>query len=153
MAWAYAEDVLGMKLLKLASGSIHKMEHDPFAAALSKILNAERAAKPEIMIKPISKLLKQTLDILKENSYIDSYKEITDGKGGILKVTLNGNINKCLAIKPRFPVVKGDYEKFEKRFLIGKDFGFLIVSTSKGLITNKKAKELGLGGKLIAYVY
>lgn len=129
------------------------MEHDPFAAALSKMLNAERAAKSEVMIKPSMKLLKAVLNILKESSYIKDFEEIPDGKGNILKVNLSGNINKCLAIKPRFPITKEDYEKFEKRFLIGKDFGFLIISTPKGIMTNKEAKELGLGGKLIAYVY
>ena len=129
------------------------MEHDPFAAAFSKILNAERAAKSEVMIKPVSKILKKVLDILKEYNYIKTYEVIGDNKGDILKIVLSGSINKCLAIKPRFPIKKDDYEKFEKRFLVAKDFGFLIVSTPKGLMTNRKAKELGLGGKLVAYVY
>jgi|SRR3989344_4804201 len=129
------------------------MQHDPFAAAFSKMMNAEKAAKTEVLIKPISKLLKKTLDLFKQYNYIKGYEEIQDGKGGILKVGLTGKINKCFAIKPRFPIELGDYEKFEKRFLIAKDFGFLIVSTSKGLMTNKGAKEKGLGGKLIAYVY
>jgi small subunit ribosomal protein S8 len=129
------------------------MEHDPYAAALSKILNAEKAAKQEVMIRPATKLLKKTFDILKENNFIGGYEEVKDGKGNIIKVNLNGNINKCLAIKPRFPITKEDYENYEKRFLIAKDFGFLILSTPKGLMTNKEAKEKGIGGKLIAYVY
>ncbi len=153
MAWACAEGASGRKQLNWDSGSIHKMEHDNFAAAFSKILNAEKAAKSEVIIRPARNLLKQALDLLKENNFIFGYEEIGDGKGGLLKVSLNGNINKCLAIKPRFPVTKEEYEKFEKRFLIGKDFGLLIISTSKGLMTNKKAKEIGLGGKLVAYVY
>src|SRR3989344_1329633 len=121
------------------------MEHDPFAAAFSKILNAERAAKFEVIVAPISKVLKKTLEILQENSYIGGYEEIKNDKGGALKIVLNGSINKCLAIKPRFPITRDKYDKFEKRFLIGKDFGILIVSTPKGMMTNKKAKELGLG--------
>ncbi len=46
-----------------------------------------------------------------------------------------------------------EFEKFEKRFLPAKDFGFLILSTSKGIMTHLAAKEKSIGGKLLAYVY
>jgi small subunit ribosomal protein S8 len=68
-------------------------------------------------------------------------------------VYLDGRINKCRAIKPRFAVKHDDFEKFEKSFLISRDIGILIVSTTDGLMTHKLAKQKGLGGRLIAYVY
>ena len=64
-----------------------------------------------------------------------------------------GTINKCGVIKPRLGVKKNNFEKFEKRYLPSKDFGFLIVSTSKGLMVHNEAKEKGVGGNLIAYCY
>jgi len=50
-------------------------------------------------------------------------------------------------------VQKGNYEKFEKRYLPAKDFGMIIVSTNQGIMTHIEAKEKGLGGRLLAYVY
>ena len=127
--------------------------NDPLSNALSKVLNAESVGKKEILLKPASNLMKKVLDLLNQEGYLGTYEEIDDGKGGYLKLSLLGNINKCGSIKPRFAVTLTDYEKFEKRFLLAKNFGMLLVSTSKGLMTHSKAKEKKLGGKLIAYCY
>ena len=69
------------------------------------------------------------------------------------EINLIGNINKCGVVKPRFSLTKKNYENFEKRYLPAKDFGFLIVSTPKGIMIHKEALEKGMGGKLLAYVY
>ena len=68
-------------------------------------------------------------------------------------VELEGNINKCGVIKPRHAVKKDEFEKFEKRFLPAKNFGILIVTTPEGIITHYEAKERGIGGRLLAYMY
>lgn len=88
-----------------------------------------------------------------KHHYIGKYDVIEDNKGGIIVINLTGGFNKCGVIKPRFSVKKDGYEKFEKRFLPSKDFGLIIVSTPKGIMTHLEAKEKGLGGKLIAYAY
>ena len=90
---------------------------------------------------------------MNEKKYIGEYTEVKDTKGDMLKVNLLGNINKCGVIKPRYPTKVGNLEKFEKRYLPAKDFGLIIVSTSKGIMTHLEAKEKELGGKLLAYVY
>jgi len=64
-----------------------------------------------------------------------------------------GRINDCGVIKPRFPVKKNEFEKWEKRYLPSPDVGLLVISTSKGVMTHREAKELGIGGVLLAYVY
>ena len=129
------------------------MLNDPLANALSKVLNAELAGKKECIIKPYSKLIKAVFKIMQREGYIGEQKEVDDGRGGYLVVNLIGAINKCGAIKPRYDVCLDEFEKFEKRYLPAKDFGFLIVSTSKGLMTHTEAKKVGVGGKLIAFVY
>ncbi|MCH7727682.1 MAG: SUMF1/EgtB/PvdO family nonheme iron enzyme, partial [Planctomycetes bacterium] len=58
-----------------------------------------------------------------------SYKEVDDGRGGIIELNLLGNMNKCGVIKPRFSTTNETFEKWEKRYLPAKDFGILIVST------------------------
>ena len=129
------------------------MLNDPLANLMSKILNAERAGKKEIMLTPVSKIVRAVLEILNANRYVGSAEELTMRQGVALRISLLGKVNKCGAIKPRHAVKKDDFEKFEKRFLPAKNVGILIVSTQKGLKTHGEAKELGLGGRLIAYCY
>jgi len=129
------------------------MLNDSLANVLSNILNAAKSGKGSCTARPSSKLIEQVLTIMQGNRYVGSYEIISDGKGNTVKINLIGRINKCGAIKPRFSVKKEDYEKFEKRFLPAKDFGVLIISTPKGLMTHQEAKEKNLGGKLIAYIY
>lgn len=126
---------------------------DPLANALSHITNSEKVGKKEVYIKPASKLIGEVLRVMQENGYVGEFEFIDDGRAGIYRVQLIGKINRTGAIKPRFPVKARDYEKWEKRFLPAFDFGLLIVSTSQGLMTHKEAREKGIGGRLIAYVY
>ena len=93
------------------------------------------------------------LKIINENGYIGSFEVIKDGKSNLVKINLLGNINKCGVIKPRFPYKVEELNKFERRFLLARNFGFILVSTSKGLMTHEEARQKNLGGRLIAYVY
>ena len=127
--------------------------NDPLANALSKILNAESVSRPVCRIKPGSKVIKKVLELLKERGFIGEFKEIDDGKGGFIEVNLIGKINKCGAIKPRYAVKLDQFEKFEKRYLLSKDFGIIIISTPKGIMSHIEAKDKGLGGRLLAYAY
>ena len=127
--------------------------NDPLANALSHILNCEKVGKSECLIKDSSKNIKKILELLKSMHYVGDFEEITTSRGSVLKLNLIGAINKCGAIKPRFPVQKENFEKYEKRYLPAKNFGVLIVSTSKGLMSHTDAIEKNIGGRLIAYCY
>ncbi len=127
--------------------------NDVLSTALSNIFNAEKVGKQQCLVKPISKTIKVIMAIMKNNSYIGDIEYIENNKGGIAKINLIGAVNKCGSIKPRYNVKRNGYKKFEKRYLLGKDFGFLIVSTSKGVMTHNEAKANNLGGRLLAYVY
>jgi small subunit ribosomal protein S8 len=129
------------------------MRTDTLANALTIIMNAEKTGKSECVIKPASKQIREVLKIMKDNGYIGDYEFIEDNRGGILKVKLIARINKCGVIKPRFSYTLNEIEKFEKRYLPSKDFGMMIVSTNKGMMTHIEAKNKNLGGVLIAYVY
>lgn len=124
------------------------MSQDIVADALNKIMNAKRAGKSNLEVSYISKFLISVLALAKLKDYIKNYE--IDKK--LLKIEI-GKLNECRAIKPRFTVNASEIEKYEKRFLPAKDFGMLIISTSKGLMTNKTAKEKNIGGSLIAYMY
>ena len=129
------------------------MLNDTLSDALSKIFNAEKSGRDSCVIRPSSKTILQVLEIMKTHGYLGAVNEEKDTKGNKLSITIIGTINKCGVIKPRFPVKKGAYERFEKTYLPAKDFGILIVSTSKGIMTHIEAKRQGLGGRLVSYCY
>ncbi|MBW2966045.1 30S ribosomal protein S8 [Candidatus Woesearchaeota archaeon] len=129
------------------------MLNDPLSNALSKILNAEQVSKSECIIKPVSNTIKKVLKIMQEKKYLGGFDEINDGKGNFIKLNLLGQINKCGAIKPRYPIKWDKFERFENRYLPAKDFGIILVSTNRGIMTHIEAKEKKLGGILVAYCY
>ena len=90
---------------------------------------------------------------MKAHDYIKEYEYLNDNKGGVMKVKLAGTINNCSVIKPRFSFTNKTLEKYEQRYLPAKDLGLIIVSTSKGLMTQAEAREKKIGGKLISFVY
>ena len=112
---------------------------DPLADALTNIRNNE--------------LIGEVLSTMQKENYIGNFEYIDDNRAGQFKVELEGNINKCGVIKPRHAVKKDEFEKFEKRYLPAKNFGILIVTTPEGIMTHYEAKERGIGGRLLAYMY
>ncbi len=129
------------------------MQHDPLNDAMSQINNAEKVGKRQCLVKPSSKLIGRVLKTMQDNGYIKEFEYLDDGRSGQFMVTLNGNINKCGVIKPRFSVRKTELENFESRYLPAQDFGVLILTTTEGVITHTQARSLGVGGRLLAYVY
>ncbi len=126
---------------------------DTLANAMATIMNNEVRGKKECIVAPASKLIAGVLSVMKEKGYIDGFEYVDDGRSGKFVVKLNGRINKCGVIKPRFPVKSDEYEKWEEKFLPSREIGILIVSTSQGIMDHIKAKEKGIGGVLVAYVY
>jgi small subunit ribosomal protein S8 len=126
---------------------------DVLSNGLTTILNNELRNKRECVISPASKLLGKVLRIMQLNGYIGEFEFIDDGRSGKFKVQLLGRINKCGAIRPRFAVKIDEIEDWEKKFLPSREVGLLIISTPKGVLSHKEAKEKGIGGRLLAYVY
>ena len=126
---------------------------DPLADALSNIINREKIGRKECILKPASKLIANTLKIMQQAGYIGEFEFIDDGRAGKFKVQLLGRINKCGVIKPRYPVKYRELEKWEKEFLPSREFGVLILTTSKGVMSHLDAKKNKIGGRLVAYVY
>lgn len=129
------------------------MLNDPLANTMSLILNNELIGESECLIKPVSRVIKEILKVMKENGYIGDFKEFEDNRGNYLKLNLVGGINKCGVIKPRYSVKSNNFENFEKRYLPAKDTGILFVSTPRGIMTHYDAKSKKTGGKLLAYCY
>jgi small subunit ribosomal protein S8 len=120
---------------------------------MSMIKNAERAGKTHCIVTPSSQLVGRVLKVMQDYGYIGNFEYVEDGRAGKFKVTLLGNINNCGVIKPRFSVKRKDLDKYEARFLPAQDFGVLIITTTKGVVSHTQAKEVGIGGKILAFVY
>ncbi|MHA2229844.1 MAG: 30S ribosomal protein S8 [Candidatus Thorarchaeota archaeon] len=126
---------------------------DPLADAMSSIYNSELVGKPEIIVAPASSLIERVLQVMQIKGYIGEFERIDDGKSGRIRIQLMGRTNKCGVIKPRFPVKRDGFERFEKRFLPAFNYGILIVTTPNGVMSHDDAKKQGIGGRLLAYVY
>ncbi|MEM2111462.1 MAG: 30S ribosomal protein S8 [Candidatus Bathyarchaeia archaeon] len=126
---------------------------DIIANGLTTIFNNELRRKKECLITPASKVLGNVLRVIQMNGYIGEFEFIDDGRTGKFRVQLLGRINKCGAVRPRFPVKSTDIEKWEKAYLPARDIGVLVISTSQGVISHKEAKQKNIGGRLLAYVY
>lgn len=126
---------------------------DPLADAMSTIYNSEIVGKPEVVIAPASGLLEKVLQVMQSKGYIGEFEKIDDGKSGRFRIQLMGRTNRCGVIKPRYPVRRDGFERFEKRFLPAYNYGILIVTTPQGVMTHEDAKIRGIGGRLLAFVY
>lgn len=126
---------------------------NPIADAMTAIKNASDTGKADCIVEPAGKLLGSMLRIMQETGYIGGFEFIDDNRGGQFRVQLNGRINRCGAITPRFNIKITDLENWESQFLPGKNFGMLIISTPKGVMTHDSARRLGIGGELLGYVY
>ncbi len=128
------------------------MRHDTLSDALSAIRNGDTSGGKE-STSPASRMVKDVLQVLQKNRYIGNFELVDDGRGGRFRISLMGAVNNCGSVRPRFSVAKGEWEKWEKRYLPAAGFGLLIVSTSKGVMTHEEAKKAEIGGKLLAFVY
>jgi small subunit ribosomal protein S8 len=127
---------------------------DLIADSFTIIRNAIMAKKENVDI-PASNTIKAILEVLKQENYIDNFKAIEDNKQGILRVYLKYLFGKS-AIKSIKRISKSSlrlYVKADKVPLVLRGKGLAIMSTSKGIVTDKKARELGQGGEIIGYVW
>ena len=128
---------------------------DPVADMLTRIRNANNA-KHETVDVPASNMKKSIAQILLDEGYIKSFQIVDDGTQGIIRITLKYNAGKEKVIsglrrvsKPGLRVYVGADEL--PRVLRG--LGIAIVSTSKGVMTDKKAREENVGGEVLAFVW
>lgn len=128
---------------------------DTIADMLTRIRNANSAKHVSVDI-PASNLKKQIAQILQDEGYIKSFKVIDDKKQGIIRVNLKYTDNKAQVITGLRRVSKPGlriYSNCKDMPKVMKGLGIAIVSTSKGIMTDKKARELNVGGEVLAFIW
>jgi len=127
---------------------------DLIADVFTIIRNAIKIKKDAVDL-PASGNIKSIMDILKKNEYIDNFKLIEDKKQGVVRVYLKYIAGKS-AIRNIKRVSKPGlrvYVKEKKVPTVLRGRGIAIISTSKGVITDKEARELGVGGEVMGYIW
>lgn len=128
---------------------------DPIADFLTRIRNANMVMHDKVEI-PASKTKLAMAEILKSEGFVKDYEQIEDGKQGIIRVYLKYGANKEKVITGLKRISKPGLKVYCKKDEIPKVLGGLgiaIISTSKGIMTDKEARKQGLGGEVICYVW
>ena len=128
---------------------------DSIADILTRIRNANTAKHATVDV-PASNMKKAIAQILVDEGYIKSYQIIDDGKQGVIRITLKYGENKSQVITGLRRVSKPGlriYSSCEDMPKVMKGLGIAIVCTSKGVMTDKKARELNVGGEVLAFVW
>ena len=128
---------------------------DPIADMLTRIRNANQVSHTSVEM-PSSKLKVQLAKLLKEEGYIADYEEKSEGKFKVLSITLKYDAKNKPIITKLERVSKPGLRSYSKAKNLPKvlgGMGIAVVSTSKGLLTDRKARKENLGGEVVCYVY
>ena len=128
---------------------------DPIADMLTRIRNAN-SAKKQVVDIPASNMKKAIAEILVEQGYIKSFEEIKDEKQGVIRVTLKYDENGQKVISGLKRISKPGLRVYASKDELPKvlnGLGIAIISTSQGLKTDKEARQLGVGGEVLAYIW
>lgn len=128
---------------------------DPIADMLTRIRNAN-SSKHESVLIPSSKMKVAIAKILDDEGYINGYEVIDDGKQGVIKINLKYGANKTKVISGLQRVSKPGlrvYANKEEMPRVLRGLGIAIVSTSKGIMTDKEARKNNVGGEVLAFIW
>ncbi|KAJ4201955.1 40S ribosomal protein S22 [Fusarium falciforme] len=121
--------------------------------ALKSINNAEKQGKRQVILRPSSKAIVRFLELMQRHDYISEFEEVDDHRDGKIAVQINGRLNKCGVISPRFSVALGDLEKWVVRLLPARQFGHIVLTTSAGIMDHDQARRKHVSGKILRYFY
>merc|ERR1712231_36456 len=117
------------------------------------MVNAEKTGKRQVILHPVSKVLVKILKLMQSKGYISEFTVIDDARGGKIVVDLNGRLNKCGVISPRFDLKLKNFEKFVYAILPSRQFGYVILTTNKGIMDHNEARKNHIGGKVLGFFY
>ncbi|TRX91742.1 hypothetical protein FHL15_007295 [Xylaria flabelliformis] len=121
--------------------------------ALNAINNAEKRGKRQVLIRPSSKVTVKFLEVMQKKGYIGEFELVDDHRSGKIVVQLNGRINKAGVISPRYNVHLSQLEKWVVKLLPARQFGYIILTTSAGIMDHEEARRRHVSGKILGFFY
>ncbi|PRQ32788.1 putative ribosomal protein S8 [Rosa chinensis] len=110
--------------------------------ALKSMYNAEKRDKRQVMIRLSSKVIIKLLIVMQKNGYIGEFEYVDDHKSGKIMVELNGRLNKRLKV-----------EGWATRLLLSRQFRYIVLTTSAGIMDHEEARRKNVGGKVLGFFY
>merc|ERR1712232_1315917 len=123
------------------------------ADALKTMLNAERRGRRQVLLRPASKVVVKFLRQMQKHGYIGEFEVIDDHRSNKIVVELIGRLNKCGVISPRFDISLDQIEKWTNALLPSRQFGYLVLTTSYGVLDHEECRKMHTGGKILGFVY
>lgn len=123
------------------------------ADALKTITNAERRGKRQVLVRPCSKVIIQFLKVMMHRGYIGEFEVIDDHRSGKIVINLLGRLNKCVAICPRFDIPLNELEEWQAKLLPSRQFGYVVLTTSHGILDHEEARKKNAGGKILGMFF
>jgi len=123
------------------------------ADCLKSIINAEKRGKRQVLIRPSSKVVIRFLRLMQKHGYIGEFEVVDDHRSNKIVVDLNGRLNKCGVISPRFDIALEGLDQVTTNLLPSRQFGFVVLTTTYGILDHEEARKRHVGGKLLGFFY
>ena len=121
--------------------------------ALTSIKHAEKAGKKQVIVRPCSKVIIAFLKTMQKSGYIGSFTTIDTKRQGKIVVTLNGRLNNCGVVTPRYDVGLPQIEHWIGQLLPSRQFGKVVLTTHKGILDHVDCRTKLIGGKILGFFY